>query len=109
MIKSSGYRISPSEVEEVLYGTQLVGECAAFGLPHPTLGEAVAIVITARGDQPIDVEHLLGLCRGKLPAYMVPTHVAMREGPLPRNANGKIDRKSLAAEALMTREIEAGR
>src|SRR5205085_564405 len=34
MIKSSGYRISPNEVEEVLYATQLVGECAAFGVPH---------------------------------------------------------------------------
>ena len=36
MIKTSGYRVSPTEVEEVLYGTQLVGEAAAFGVPHPS-------------------------------------------------------------------------
>ena len=38
MIKTSGYRVSPTEVEEVLYGTGLVGEVAAFGAAHPSLG-----------------------------------------------------------------------
>ena len=41
MIKTSGYRVSPTEIEEVVYGTQLVGEVAAFGVPHPTLGQAI--------------------------------------------------------------------
>jgi acyl-CoA synthetase (AMP-forming)/AMP-acid ligase II len=35
MMKTSGYRVSPTEVEEILYATQLVGECVAFGVPHP--------------------------------------------------------------------------
>ncbi|MFQ5467239.1 MAG: acyl-CoA ligase (AMP-forming), exosortase A system-associated, partial [Kiloniellaceae bacterium] len=35
MIKSSGYRISPSEVEDVFYGSGLVSEAAALGVPHP--------------------------------------------------------------------------
>ena len=97
MIKSSGYRISPNEVEEVLYATQLIGECAAFGLPHPTLGETVAVVVTARDGQALDVAQLLVRCRDKLPAYMVPARIEPRQGPLPRNANGKIDRKAIAA------------
>jgi acyl-CoA ligase (AMP-forming) (exosortase A-associated) len=97
MIKSSGYRISPSEVEEVLYATQLVGECAAFGIPHPTVGEVVAVVVTAR-DAAFDVARLQALCRERLPAYMVPARIELRSGPLPRNANGKIDRKAIAAE-----------
>jgi acyl-CoA ligase (AMP-forming) (exosortase A-associated) len=98
MIKSSGYRISPNEVEEVLYGTQLVGECAAFGLPHPTVGETVAVVVTARDGQPVDIAGLQALCRERLPAYMVPALIELRPGPLARNANGKIDRKAIAAE-----------
>jgi acyl-CoA synthetase (AMP-forming)/AMP-acid ligase II len=98
MIKSSGYRISPNEVEEVLYATQLVGECAAFGVPHPALGEAVAVVVTSREGRTLDVAQLLALCKDKLPAYMVPQRIEPRPGPLPRNANGKIDRKTLAAE-----------
>jgi acyl-coenzyme A synthetase/AMP-(fatty) acid ligase len=41
MIKTSGYRVSPTEIEEVIYATGLVAEAAAFGVPHPTLGEHV--------------------------------------------------------------------
>ena len=98
MIKSSGYRISPSEVEEVLYGTQLVGECAAFGVPHATLGEAVVVVVTPGGGGAFDAARLLALCKQLLPAYMVPAHIEVHAGPLPRNANGKIDRKSIATD-----------
>jgi acyl-CoA ligase (AMP-forming) (exosortase A-associated) len=98
MIKSSGYRISPNEVEEIIYGTELVGECAAFGVPHPTLGEAVVVVATARDGAAIDVPRLQALCRERLPAYMQPSRIEVREGPLPRNANGKIDRKALSTE-----------
>jgi acyl-CoA synthetase (AMP-forming)/AMP-acid ligase II len=46
MIKTSGYRVSPTEVEEVLYATQLVGECVAFGVDHPTLGQAIQVIAT---------------------------------------------------------------
>ena len=44
MIKTSGYRVSPTEIEEMLYGAQDVGECAAFGVPHPVLGQAIVVV-----------------------------------------------------------------
>jgi len=109
MIKSSGYRISPTEVEEVLYATQLIGECAAFGLPHATLGETVAVVVTARDGTPPDTKRLLALCRERLPAYMVPGRIEARTGALPRNANGKIDRKLIAAELRSADESEAAR
>ncbi|GHC68930.1 acyl-CoA ligase (AMP-forming), exosortase A system-associated [Pseudorhodoferax aquiterrae] len=97
MIKSSGYRISPTEVEELLYDTGLVGECAAWGVAHPTLGQVVHVVVTPAPDGALDVERLMTICRSRMPAYMVPAHVDVKTGPLPRNANGKIDRKALAA------------
>jgi acyl-CoA ligase (AMP-forming) (exosortase A-associated) len=98
MIKSSGYRISPTEVEDVLYGTRLVGECAAFGVPHATLGQAVQVVATPAEGEVLDVPALLAACRAAMPAYMVPAGVHAVPGPLPRNPNGKIDRKRLALE-----------
>jgi acyl-CoA synthetase (AMP-forming)/AMP-acid ligase II len=98
MIKSSGYRISPTEIEEALYATALVGESAAFGVPHPALGQAIVVVATPRDGTALDDATLLAACRERLPAFMVPARVAIRPGPLPRNANGKIDRKSLRAE-----------
>jgi acyl-CoA ligase (AMP-forming) (exosortase A-associated) len=98
MIKTSGYRVSPTEVEEVIYATGLVGEAAALGIPHPVLGQAIVVVATARNDSRLEAEELLGQCRQRLPAFMVPARVVAREGSLPRNANGKIDRKLMAQE-----------
>jgi acyl-CoA ligase (AMP-forming) (exosortase A-associated) len=99
MIKTSGYRVSPTEVEEVLYSTRLVGECVAFGVDHAVLGQAIQVIVTAPvGSEGVDLAALLQQCRQRMPAYMVPAGVATRSGPLPRNPNGKIDRKLLATE-----------
>jgi acyl-CoA ligase (AMP-forming) (exosortase A-associated) len=98
MIKTSGYRISPMEIEEVLYGTQLIGEAAAFGVPHPTLGQGIVVVATSRAQDGLDDKVLLAACRDRLPLYMLPAKIDIRPGPLPRNPNGKIDRKLLTAE-----------
>jgi acyl-CoA ligase (AMP-forming) (exosortase A-associated) len=99
MMKTSGYRVSPTEVEEVLYATKLVGECAAFGVQHPQLGQAIHVVATAPdGSAAVQVDALLRECKQRMPAYMVPHSVQAAAGPLPRNPNGKIDRKLLAAQ-----------
>jgi acyl-CoA ligase (AMP-forming) (exosortase A-associated) len=98
MIKTSGYRVSTTEVEEVIYATGLVGEAAALGIPHPVLGQAIVVIATARDGVRLDTEALLALCRQQLPAFMVPARVTVREGSLPRNPNGKIDRKLMAQE-----------
>jgi acyl-coenzyme A synthetase/AMP-(fatty) acid ligase len=95
MIKVSGYRISPVEVEEVVYGTGLVAEAAAIGLPHRELGQAIAVCVVAADGAALRAEDLIAECRRRLPAYMVPAHVQVHAGALPRNPNGKIDRKSL--------------
>lgn len=96
MMKTSGYRVSPTEVEEILYATRLVGECAAFGVSHDTLGQAIVVVVTPPDGGSVDADRLLAECRARMPAYMVPSQVEVRDGPLPRNPNGKIDRKALA-------------
>ena len=98
MIKTSGYRVSPTEIEEVLYATGSVAEAAAFGVDHDALGQAIVIVVQPCSGHAPDTRALLDACKARLPAYMVPLHVDWVEHALPRNANGKIDRKSLAAE-----------
>ena len=97
MIKTSGYRVSPTEVEEILYASKLVGECVAFGTEHATLGQAIHVIATAPdGSAALDVAALQAACRAHMPAYMVPAGIVATAGPLPRNPNGKIDRKLLA-------------
>ena len=99
MIKTSGYRVSPTEVEEVLYATRQVGECAAFGVDHATLGQSIQVIATPPPGAPLlDVAALLAECRLRMPAYMLPAGVDAVPGPLPRNPNGKIDRKLLATQ-----------
>lgn len=97
MIKSSGYRISPTELEEVIYGTGLVNECAALGIPHLDLGQAVVIACFAESATDATRDALVAACRQALPNYMVPAEIVFRD-VLPRNPNGKIDRKLLSAE-----------
>jgi acyl-CoA ligase (AMP-forming) (exosortase A-associated) len=99
MIKTSGYRVSPAEVEEILYATRHVGECVAFGVEHAVLGQAIQVIATApAGQDSVDLAALQAQCRTRMPAYMVPAGIDIRVGPLPRNPNGKIDRKLLSTE-----------
>lgn len=97
MIKTSGYRVSPTEVEEILYATRLVGECVAFGIDHPALGQTVQVIATP-SHAGIDSDAIMAECRSRMPAYMLPSGIELRAGPLPRNPNGKVDRKTLSVE-----------
>jgi acyl-CoA ligase (AMP-forming) (exosortase A-associated) len=98
MMKTSGYRVSPTEVEEVIYASKLVAECAAFGVSHPALGQAIVVVVAPADGEYVDTAALVAICRERMPPYMVPTRFEQRPAPLPRNPNGKIDRKQLSVE-----------
>jgi acyl-CoA ligase (AMP-forming) (exosortase A-associated) len=91
MIKSSGNRISPAEIEEVAVSSGLAAEAVAFGLPDPRLGQAITLIV--RGDAAQD-DAMRAYFRKELPAFMQPTHIEWRED-LPRNPNGKLDRVAL--------------
>ena len=97
MIKTSGYRVSPTEIEEVIYSSKLVGEVVALGISHPTLGQGILVVATASKDTELDGDAIINLCKKELPNFMVPLAVEKVDS-LPRNPNGKIDRKLLSNE-----------
>ena len=95
MIKVSGYRISPTEIEEVVYAMGLVSEVVAFGVAHPQLGQAVVLLASADAESGVSGADLLKQCQRRLPAYMVPAHVEIAHAPFARNPNGKLDRQLL--------------
>ena len=97
MIKTSGYRVSPTEVEEVIYRSGYVGEAACIGVTHPELGQAIVAAVTEPANSRLAIEQLRIYCRKHLPAYMVPARF-IQLAQLPRNPNGKIDRKKLSDE-----------
>ena len=98
MIKTSGYRVSPTEVEEVVYVREQVAEAAALGVRHPTLGQAIVVVALPREGVALTASDLLAALKPQLPAYMLPQKVVIAEASLPRNPNGKIDRKLLSTQ-----------
>ncbi|WP_062432658.1 AMP-binding protein [Herbidospora daliensis] len=97
MIKTSGYRLSPTEVEEAAYATGLVAEAVAVGVPDEELGEQVALhaVLTAATTP----DELRRAMERDLPRYMVPRRFILADA-LPRSGNGKFDRAELRRRAL---------
>ncbi|KEQ18305.1 acyl-CoA ligase (AMP-forming), exosortase A system-associated [Endozoicomonas numazuensis] len=97
MIKTSGYRVSPSELEELLYASGLVSEVVAIGVPHHRLGQAIVLIVVPVNDEPFEEKVVIKHFQKYMPSYMVPSRV-VTQNALARNPNGKIDRKALASE-----------
>ena len=96
IIKSRGEKISPLEVETVVYGIPGIREVAVLGMPDPLLGQAVIAFVSAMEGSSISEAQIKKLCKDKLEAFMVPKHVRFL-AELPKSANGKTDKKALAA------------
>ncbi|WP_294290578.1 acyl-CoA ligase (AMP-forming), exosortase A system-associated [uncultured Sphingomonas sp.] len=92
MIKSSGNRISPTEVEEAVVAGGEAAEAMAIGVADARLGQAIVVVV--RGDSARE-DDLRARLRRDLPSFMQPTRYEWL-AELPRNANGKLDRAALA-------------
>jgi len=103
MIKTSGFRTSPTELEEIIYASGLVDEIAAIGIEHDQLGQAIWIVASVKGEGSLDIEGIMAYCRAEMPSYMVP-HRVIEWKQLPKNANGKVDRKTITAELKKAEE-----
>ena len=97
MIKTSGYRVSPTEIEEIVHGTGLVRDAVALGVEDPRVGQRIVLAVSPADRRELDPEALLTELRRQLPLYMVPSEVVVRP-ELPRSPNGKFDRKLLRRE-----------
>lgn len=94
MIKSSGFRISPTEVEEVLYQTGRLREAAVIGVPDDVLGQAIKAFVVPRDGDTVDPSELLTFCAEKMPRHMIPKSVEILDG-LPKTPSRKIDYPAL--------------
>ena len=93
MINRGGLKIYSAEVESVLAGHPAIVESAIVARPCPVLGERVHAVVVVRSD--IDSPTLRAWCAERMSDYKVPETIAIGTEPLPRNANGKVMKKSL--------------
>ena len=100
MIKTSGYRVSPTEVEDEAYATGLVRDAVALGVGDSKLGQRILLVASPLASDGLDKAALIAAMTRKLPHYMVPSVVVVRE-EIPRSPNGKFDRAMLREELAL--------
>jgi len=101
MIKSSGFRISPTEVEEVLFQSGKIREAAVIGVPDDILGQTIKAFVVPREGTSFSQEDLLVFCGERMPRHMIPKDIEILDG-LPKTSSGKVDYPSLRRrEGLM--------
>jgi acyl-CoA ligase (AMP-forming) (exosortase A-associated) len=95
MIKVSGNRLSPNEIEDAALASGAARDALALGVPDDKLGQAVMLIAVAKGR---DAEaRLRDYFIAELPAFMHPREIVWRDA-LPLGPNGKLDRAALVRE-----------
>ncbi|EST10174.1 AMP-binding enzyme C-terminal domain protein [Kalmanozyma brasiliensis GHG001] len=109
IIIRGGENISGTEVETAIYAERRIIDCAAVPIPDDRFGETVGVVCVPRVEyqkenRPTE-EDVLKVARKFLPKHEVPDFIWIRDEPLERNANGKVD-KAIVKEAARKRHAE---
>jgi acyl-CoA synthetase (AMP-forming)/AMP-acid ligase II len=95
LVNRGGLKVSPTAVDAALMQHPDVAQAAAFGVPHPTLGEDLLAAIIPRADASVSEQELRDFLLQRLAGFMVPSHILI-ESELPKNALGKVQRAALA-------------
>lgn len=103
LVKIRGFRVELAEVEGVVRDFPKVKDAAVIACDNPAGGQFISAYVT--GDNAIDKEELIAFIRARKPPYMVPAAITMLD-KIPRNQNGKLDRRALPVPKLHIRETE---
>jgi acyl-CoA synthetase (AMP-forming)/AMP-acid ligase II len=98
MINRGGENVYSLEVENVLAGAPGVAEAAVLAVPDEMMGEKVGAVVVPLPGSQIDADVLVAHSKAQLADFKVPQYLSVREGPLPRNPNGKVLKRQLREE-----------
>jgi len=97
IIKTRGEKVSPKEIENVLYRLNEVLEAAVMGVPDPILGEAIKAVVVLQKGANITEEQVRRFCAQNLEDFMIPKLVEFQEF-LPKTETGKIKKIGLISK-----------
>ena len=98
IIKTRGEKVSPREVEDVIYALDGVAEVAVIGVPDPILGSAIKAVLTVRPGAQLTKQDVLRHCAARLEDFMVPKIVEF-QASLPKTETGKISKRAIKVGA----------
>jgi malonyl-CoA/methylmalonyl-CoA synthetase len=93
----SGYKLSALEIETKLLSHPAISEVAVIGKDDAEWGQRVAAIVMTVGDSPLELADLKKWCRDQMAAYKIPKDLHCVKS-IPRNAMGKINKKTLMAD-----------
>jgi malonyl-CoA/methylmalonyl-CoA synthetase len=94
LIISGGYNVYPKEIESILDDMDGVLESAVIGVPHPEFGEAVTAIVVAKPGAQLSADTMIATLKLKIANFKVPKRIVFID-ELPRNAMGKVQKKTL--------------
>jgi 2-aminobenzoate-CoA ligase len=101
IIKSSGYRIGPEEIEVTIATHPAVADVAVIGVPDEVRGQIAKAFVVLRPGQSVSSDELIAFCKGKIATYKLPREVVIVE-ELPRTPTGKLLRRVLRQKQPVT-------
>lgn len=93
-IKTGGYNVFPTEIENVLAEHPAINEVAVVGLPDPHWGERIHAVVSLCAGQSVEPASLQEFCRGKIATFKIPKSVEIWD-ELPKGPTGKIQKRNI--------------
>ena len=94
MMKSHGIRLSPEEVEEVLYSSGLLVSAVVFDAPGEGPEQDIIAAVIPKNPDSFSADELLGFCKAEMPQYMIPHRIVTCES-FPSTSTGKPDRRRI--------------
>ena len=94
IIKTRGEKVSPTEVENIIYGIKGVKEAAVIGVDDEIFGEAIQCFVVIETDSDLSLRQIKKVCVERLENFMVPKYFDLVEN-LPKTNTGKISKKNL--------------
>lgn len=99
IIKTRGEKVSPVEIENVIYKNEQIKEVAVIGIPDELMGESIIAFVTLHDHLPVTEKDIQKECAAQLELFMIPKRVIFLK-EMPKSPNGKIDKKILRELSL---------
>jgi long-chain acyl-CoA synthetase len=94
IIKTRGEKVSPLEIENIIYKIPGIKEVAVIGVPDELMGEAIIAFVTTHGNAEVGEMEIRKECSSKLELFMIPKRIIILP-EMPKSSNSKIDKKEL--------------
>jgi acyl-CoA synthetase (AMP-forming)/AMP-acid ligase II len=93
-IKTGGYNVFPTEIENLLAEHPDVHEVSVFGLPDPVWGDRIEAVVSLKPQKAVSTNALKEFCKDKIANFKIPKHIEIWD-ELPKGATGKILKRAI--------------